>query len=69
MAGDNFLDGMRAWLIKGDAEIEADNLTVTSPTRAACTFDITGAKAGKWRLRVQNKDGKEGTLARGFTVD
>jgi hypothetical protein len=68
MSGDNFLDGMRAWLIKGAAEIEAGNVVVSSPTRATCTLDITGAKAGKWRLRVRNKDGKEGTLPRGFTV-
>jgi hypothetical protein len=43
-------------------------VVVSSPTRATCTLDITGAKAGKWRLRVRNKDGKEGTLPRGFTV-
>jgi hypothetical protein len=68
LAGDHFLDGMRAWLVRGDAEIEAENVVVVSSRRATCTFDITGARAGKWRLRVRNKDGKEGTLARGFTV-
>lgn len=68
LAGDGFLDGLRAWLIKGGAEIEANNLVVAAPTKVTCTFDITGASAGKWRVRVQNKDGEEGTISRGFTV-
>jgi hypothetical protein len=60
---------MRAWLIKGAAEIEAENVVVASPTRATCTFDITGAEAGKWDVYVQNKDGKVGTLSQGLTVE
>jgi len=69
LTGDNFLDGMRAWLIKGAAEIEAENVVVTSPARATCTFDITGAEAGKWDVYVQNNDGKGATLSQGFTVE
>ncbi len=69
LAGDNFRDGMRAWLIKGAAEIEAENVVIASPTRATCTFDITGAEAGKWDVQVQNKDGKGGTLSQGFVVE
>jgi 3',5'-cyclic AMP phosphodiesterase CpdA len=69
LAGDNFRDGMRAWLIKGETEIEAGNVTVTSPTKATCAFDIKGAETGKWRLRVQNKDGKIETLSKGFKVE
>jgi hypothetical protein len=68
LAGDKFRDGMRAWLIKGASEIEAENVVVASPARATCTFDITGAEAGKWDVQVQNKDGKGGTLSQGFTV-
>jgi hypothetical protein len=68
LAGNNFLEGMRAWLTMGRAEIEAAAVVVASPTSATCKFDITGAGAGKWRVRVRNKDGKEGTLSRGFTV-
>ena len=68
LAGDNFQDGMRAWLIKGAAEIEAENVVVASPTRATCTFDITGSEAGKWDVYILNHDGKGGTLSQGFTV-
>jgi Calcineurin-like phosphoesterase len=68
LAGDNFLEGMRAWLTMGRAEIEAAAVVVASPGSATCTFDITRARAGKWRVRVQNKDGKEGTLSRAFTI-
>jgi Calcineurin-like phosphoesterase/IPT/TIG domain len=68
LAGDNFLEGMRVWLVKGAAEIEAGNVVVSSPTRATCTFDVTGAKAGKWDVTVQNKDGKACTLPQVFTV-
>ena len=69
LAGGNFLEGMRAWLVMGRTEIEATAVAVTSPTSATCTLDITGARAGKWRVRVRNKDGKEGSLSRGFTVE
>ncbi len=68
LAGDKFRDGMRAWLIKGATEIEAENVVVASPTRATCTFDITGTEAGKWDVYVRNSDGKGGTLSQGFTV-
>jgi len=69
LAGDNFLEGMRAWLINGAIELEAANVLVASPGKATCNFDIKGAEAGKWRLRVQNKDGKIGTLSKGFKVE
>ena len=69
LAGDNFRDGMRAWLIKGAAGIEAENVVVASPSRATCTFDITGAGAVKWDVYVQNNDEKGGTLSQGFTVE
>jgi hypothetical protein len=59
---------MRAWLIKGAAEIEAESVAVASPTRATCTFDITGAEDGKWDVYVKNNDGKRWTLSQGFTV-
>jgi IPT/TIG domain len=69
LAGESFQDGMRAWLIKGAAEIEAENVVVASPTRATCTFDIKGTEAGKWAVSVQNKDGKGVTLSQRFTVE
>jgi hypothetical protein len=68
LAGDNFLDGMRAWLVKGKKEIEAKDVAIASPTRATCTFDIEGAATGKWKVYVRNLDGKEATLSRRFTV-
>jgi hypothetical protein len=68
LAGDNLRDGMRAWLIKGETEIEAANVAVVSPTRATCTFDIASAEPGEWDVYVRNSDGKEATLARGFTI-
>ncbi|MBN1288418.1 MAG: IPT/TIG domain-containing protein [Actinobacteria bacterium] len=67
LAGDNFRDGMQVWLTRGAHEIEAIDVVVVSPTRVACTFDITGATAGKWKVRVRNKDGKEATLSKRFT--
>ena len=68
LAGDNFLEGMRAWLIMGRTGIEATAVAVAAPTSATCKFDLTGVRGGKWRVLVRNKDGKEGTLSRGFTI-
>ena len=68
LTGDNFRDGMRAWLIKDAVEIEAENVAVVSSTHATCSFDTGGAEKGKWDVYVRNNDEKAGTFPKGFTV-
>jgi len=69
LAGANFRDGMRAWLIRRTTEIEAEDVVVVSPAQATMTFGITVAQAGKWDVRVRNIDGKAATLSKGFKVE
>ncbi len=69
LAGTEFRAGMRAWLVRDAAEVEATNVVVDSGTHARCDFDLTGLEAGKWDVFVQNDDGEGDTLAEGFTVE
>ena len=53
----------------GEDSIIAQYVTVASPTKITCVFDITGAKAGVWNVFVINKtSGEDAFLPSGFTV-
>lgn len=67
--GTGFLHGARAWLTRaGQSGIPATDVHVLASDRVSCTFDVTGAMVGSWDVRLENPDGKSGTLAGGFTV-
>jgi trimeric autotransporter adhesin len=70
LAGSDYRAGAEVLFRKtGEADIEADNVTVVSATRITCDFDLTGAAVGDWDVVVVNPDAQEGVLAGGFTVD
>jgi hypothetical protein len=52
----------------GEADIDATNVSVVSPTRITCSFDLSGAAIGAWDVYVENPDGQGATLVGGFNV-
>lgn len=69
LAGANFQAGAGVKLSKsGQPEIAAASVTVVSPGKITCTFDITGAAAGLWDVTVTNPDGRSGTLPSAFKI-
>jgi PKD repeat protein/uncharacterized protein YjbI with pentapeptide repeats len=52
----------------GQADIMASDVTVESPTKISCIFNLTGKAAGAWNVTVINPDGQKGSLIGGFTV-
>ena len=69
LAGENFQTGATVKLQKtGETDISGTSVNVESSTKITCTFDLTGAAAGKWDVVVTNPDAGSGTLVEGFTV-
>ncbi|MCG2795302.1 MAG: S8 family serine peptidase, partial [Actinomycetia bacterium] len=75
LAGTGFRNGATVKLIgpsgageTGAGTINATNVNVASSTKITCTFDLTGAAAGSYEVKVENTDGRSGTLAGAFTV-
>ena len=67
LAGGNFRAGATVKLSNGGtSDYSATDVSVVSPTRITCKFDLTGLAAGAWDVVVQNNDGKTGVLAGGF---
>ena len=53
-----------------EESIIAQYVTVASPTKITCLFDITGAEAGQWNVTVINKTSNaSAVLENGFTVE
>jgi PKD repeat protein len=52
----------------GYADIPATHVTVVSPVRITCTFNIVGQDLGQWNVVVTNPDGQEAMLTGGFTI-
>ena len=68
LAGTNFANGAAVVLTRsGVTNISATGITVVSPTKITCTFQLTEVK-GKYSVVVINPDGKEGVLTDGFNV-
>ncbi len=68
IAGSYFRDGATVELHKDGVEINATGVTVVSPEKITCAFDLTGAAPGAWDLIVTNPDSESASLPGGFTV-
>ncbi len=71
LAGTRFQPGAVVKLVNSSAgaDIMATSIVVNpANTSITCTFDLTGAPAARRNVTVTNPDGKNGTLANGFTV-
>ena len=69
LAGADFEPGAGAKLTKaGQSDVAAVGVTVVSPTRITCSFDLNGKASGQWNVVVTNPNGQSGTLTSGFTV-
>ncbi|MBU1943715.1 MAG: right-handed parallel beta-helix repeat-containing protein [Actinobacteria bacterium] len=76
LKGTNFRNGATVKLIgpsgsgdTGAGTINATNVNVVSSTKITCKFNLNGATAGKYNVKVENTDGKSGTKANAFTVN
>jgi hypothetical protein len=52
----------------GFSDIPATNVTVVSPARITCTFNLSRRPAGYYNIVVVNPDGKNALLNNGFTI-
>lgn len=70
LAGSNFLPGATVKMSKmGEPDILATGITVVSPSKITCTFNLAGVKTGLWNIVVRNPDDQTGTLSNSFTVE
>ncbi len=68
LTGNHFLSGAVVQLIKtGQPTVNATVTAVTSTTLSG-TINTSGMANGRWDVRVQNPDGRFGTLSAGFGV-
>jgi PKD repeat protein len=69
LSGTGFQDGATVALMKsGEPTIPGTGVSVVTPDRITCNFDLTGVKTGAWDVVITNDDGQQGMLAGGFTV-
>ena len=75
LKGTNFRNGATVSLIgpsgsgdTGAGTINATNVNVVSSTKITCRFNLNGAAAGSYKVKVENTDGKSAELAGAFTV-
>ena len=64
ITGEHFRDGATVELRREGVEIDATGVTVVSPEKLTCSFDLTGAAPGAWDVWVINPD-TEGASLRG----
>ena len=70
LAGTNFRAGAAVKLTQtGQPDIVGTAVTVVSPAKITCSFDLTGKALGSWDVVVTNNDGQGGTLTGGFKVE
>jgi PGF-pre-PGF domain-containing protein len=55
-------------ILRGGSPMTATSVTVTSPIKITCTFNLTTLTPGLYRIVVTNPDGQTGLLENGFTV-
>jgi len=69
LAGNGFVSGTAVNLTHaGQAYVNATNVTVISPGKITCTFNLNGTPAGQWNITATNPGGQTATLTSGFTV-
>jgi hypothetical protein len=66
--GEHFQAGAKVELRRASSVIKAQAVDVHYSRTIVCSFDLKGAAAGFWDVRVTNPDGGSYTLARGFQV-
>jgi len=76
LKGTNFRNGATVQLIgpsgsgeSGAGTINATNVNVASSTKITCKFNLAGAAAGSYKVKIENTDGKSGEKANVFTVN
>ena len=76
LKGTGFRTGAKAYLVgpsgsgeTGGGTITAANVNVVSGSKITCKFNLSGAAAGSYKVRVTNDDGKSGEKANAFTVN
>ncbi len=73
LAGTGFFDvgGVPVVILRksGQPDVVATGVTVASPTRVNCAFDLAGAAPGAWDVVVTNPDGQAATLPGAFTIE
>ena len=55
-------------ILQGGSPVTATSVTVSSPMKITCTFNLTNLMPGLYRIVVTNPDGQTGMLENGFTV-
>ena len=69
ISGTNFVSGVSVNLNRtGFATIPGTGVSVVSPTRITCMFNLTNREAGQYNVLVTNSDGQTGMLVNGFEV-
>jgi hypothetical protein len=69
LTGANFDSTTHIYLHKpGEADIDATEIVVESPSTITCQFDLGMAATGYWDVIARNFDGQEDTLSGGFQV-
>jgi hypothetical protein len=69
ISGSNFWDGATVKLLQsGHSPVKATALTVVSPMRIDCTFDLAGLDKGTANIIVTNPDGQYETMVNAFTI-
>ena len=76
LKGTGFRTGAKAYLIgpsgsgeAGGGTITATDVNVASSSKITCSFELNGATAGSYTVKITNTDGKSGQLAGAFTVN
>lgn len=69
ISGAGFELGATVTLTKaGESDISGANVTVVSPSKITCSFDLTGKAAGQWNLVVTNPNSLSGILNNVFNI-
>jgi hypothetical protein len=69
LSGADFQPGATVKLTKsGQSDIPGTGVTVVSPSKITCDFDLSGVATGLWNVVVTNPGPESDTLANGFAV-
>jgi hypothetical protein len=69
LAGTGFVATPTVKITKaGESDINATNVVLVTTIKLTCDFNLTGATAGDWTVRVTNPDTSYAELTDGFAV-
>lgn len=69
LEGANFISRPNVKLSrKGQPDIVANGVTIESPNKITCNFDLKKTQAGKWDVVVSNTEAKSCVVTRGFKI-